>query len=101
MADVRVSLIKMIRQLLQDMQIITHGGSGYYSCVSVISRYNKLLGQAKSLFPEDNPLIRTFAEIPESDPKDPADKMKVLQGVQVESGQLIALLESTTEGSQS
>ncbi len=100
MSDLRIPLVKMIGQLLQDMQIIQHGGSGYYSCISIIRRYNKLLEKARVLFPEDNPLISTFEEIPESDPKDPADKMKVMQSVRVESGQLIALLEATSERTQ-
>jgi len=99
--DLRTPLVKMIAQLLQDMQIIQHGGSGYYSCISIISRYNKLLAKARVLFPEDDPLIDTFEEIPESDPKDPSDKMKVLQSVRVESGQLIALLQSTSKEPQS
>ena len=97
MSDVRAPLVKMINQLLQDMQIIQHGGSGYYSCASIAHRYNKLLAKARALFAEDDPLIGTFDEIPETDPKDPADKMKVMQAVRVESGQLIALLESTGE----
>lgn len=100
MTDLRASLVRMIRQLLQDMQIIQHGGSGYYSCASIVRRYNKLLAKAHVLFPEDDPLISTFEEIQESDPKDPSDKMKVMQAVRVESGQLIALLESTCEGTE-
>lgn len=100
MTDLRNSLVKMIHQLLQDMQIIQHGGSGYYNCASIVRRYNKLLTKARVLFPEDDPLISTFEEIPETDPKDPADKMKVMQAVRVESGQLIALLESTSEGTE-
>ncbi len=39
-------------------------------------------------------MISTFEDQPEDDPKDPADKMKVLQGIRIEVGQLISLLES-------
>jgi hypothetical protein len=60
-------------------------------------RYNKLLGQARSLFPEFDGLISTFEDIPESDPKDPGDKMKVIQGIRVEIGQLLSLIESLGE----
>lgn len=93
--DVRRSIIRMIAQLLQDMQVIQHQGSGYYTCAPFARRYNKLLGQARGLFPPEHGIISTFEEIPESDPKDPSDKMKVLQTIRIESSQLTALLEST------
>jgi hypothetical protein len=96
--DVRQSLIHMIGQLLQDMQVIQHQGSGYYSCTPIARRYNKLLGQSRELFPKDNSIIATFEDIPEADPKDPSDKMKVLQSIRIESGQLTTLLESAREG---
>ena len=95
--DPHQSLVRMIGQLLQDMQIIQHQGSGYYTCTPCARRYNKLLAQARALYSSDNALLATFEDIPEADPKDPSDKMKVLQGIHIECGQLIALLESTHE----
>ena len=95
--DLRQSLVRMIGQLLKDIQSNLHLGAGYYSCIPLARRYNKLLGQARSLFPKDNGLIATFEDIPETEPKDPSDKMKVLQSIQVESSQMIALLESLDE----
>ena len=95
--DLRQSLIRMIRQLLEDMHIIQNQGAGYYTCTPFARRYNKLLIQARTLFLADNTLIDTFEEMPELDPKDPSDKMKVIQSIRIESGQLIALLESAQE----
>lgn len=95
--DLQQSLVRMIRQFLQDMQVIQHQGSGYYTCTPFAQRYNKLLAQARTLFPEGHNLIGTFDNLPEADPKDPSDKMKVLQAIRVESGQLIALLEAENE----
>ncbi len=95
--NVRASLIQMIKQLRDDMLVIQQQGAGYYSCIPLARRYNKLLGQARLVAPGDNGLITTFEEIPESDPKDPADKMKVVQSIRVEIGQLLALLESIGE----
>ena len=91
------SLIRMLGQLLKDIQINQHLGSGYYSCTPLARRYNKLLEQSMALFTQGNSLMATFESIPEVDPKDPSDKQKVLQSIQVESGQLIALLESATD----
>ena len=96
--DLQQSLVRMIRQLLQDMQVIQHQGSGYYTCTPFTQRYNKLLAQARTLFPGDHTLVATFENLPEMDPKDPSDKMKVLQTIRIESGQLIALLEAEKEG---
>jgi hypothetical protein len=59
----------------------------------VIHRYNKLLKQARALFPGGG-LIEMFEDQKEYDPNDPADKMKVMQGIRIEVGQLISLLES-------
>jgi hypothetical protein len=88
------TLIRMLKQLLEEMMVLHQQGAGYYSCVPVIRRYNKLLGQARRLFTEDTSLIGTFDVLEERDPKDPADKMIVIQGIRVEIGQLISLLES-------
>lgn len=97
--DVRMSLVRMLKKLLEDMQIVQQQGAGYYSCVSAAKRYNKLLGQARTLFPAGDGLIGTFELAPESDPKDPGDKMKVMQDIRIEISQLITLLESSPEAS--
>ena len=96
--DLQQSLVRMIGQLNKDVQSNQHLGAGYYSCIPLARRYNKLLEQARGLFPPGNGLIGTFEEIPETEPKDPADKMKVLQSIQVESNQLVTLLEPANEG---
>lgn len=95
--DVRVSLIRMLQQLHNDMLVIQQQGAGYYSCTPFARRYNKLLEQTRRLFASAHGLIETFEDIPESDPKDPADKMKVVQAIRVEIGQLLTLLESAGE----
>lgn len=95
--DLRKPLVRMLNQLLQDMQVIQHAGSGYYTCTPFASRYNKLLGQARSLYPRDHAILSTFEDMPDADPKDPSDKMKVLQTIRIESGQLITLLETAEE----
>ena len=48
------SLIRMLKQLVEDMQVIQQPGSGYYSCVAPVTRYNKLLGVARELVGSDN-----------------------------------------------
>jgi hypothetical protein len=85
----------MLRQLLQDMNVLHQQGAGYYSCIPIIDRYNKLLGQAKTIFDSDDSLMNTFEDQEESDPKDPADKMKIVQAIRIEAGQLISLLDSS------
>lgn len=97
--DKRGSLIRMLKQLLQDTQVLHQQGAGYYSCVPIAQRYNKLLAQSHDLFTEPDGLIGTFEDLVESDPKDPADKMKILQGIRIELGQLMSLLESLEEES--
>lgn len=98
--DVRGSLIGMLKQLLEDMQMMQQQGAGYYSCVPIVKRYNKLLEQASGLFPDGDGLMGTFEELTESDPKDPSEKMKVVQGIRIEVGQLVSLLESQGEESE-
>lgn len=93
--DIRISLITMLKQLRDDMLVIQQQGAGYYSCTPLAKRYNKLLAQGKKLYPAGDGLIGTFDNIDEADPKDPADKMKVVQGIRVEISQLLALLESS------
>lgn len=92
--DTRLALIRMLKHLLEDSVELHQQGAGYYSCVPIIQRYNKLLAQARPLFDGTPGLIGTFDEQKETDPKDPADKMKVIQGLRIEAGQLISLLES-------
>ncbi|HIJ65505.1 MAG TPA: hypothetical protein HPP77_06080 [Candidatus Hydrogenedentes bacterium] len=95
--DLRESLIRMLKQLLTDMQVLQQQGAGYYSCIPMLRRYNKLLAQARGLFSGNESLMGTFDDLAEEDPKDPGDKMKVTQGIRIEIGQLISLLESTQE----
>ena len=92
--DVREALIRMLRQLLNDMQMLQQQGAGYYSCTPIAKRYNKLLEQGQALFPGGRGLISTFEAAPEADPKDPSEKIKVVQGIRIEIGQLISLLEN-------
>lgn len=89
------SLLHMLQRLLEDMLAIQQQGPGYYSCVPMIRRYNKLLHHAKLQVNGSTELIKSFDSLDEGDPKDPGEKMKVVQGIRVEAGQLIALLEST------
>lgn len=96
--DTRATLVNMLRQLLKEMEIVSSQGAGYYTCVPFAQRYNKLLGQARSLFPQSFGIISTFDPIVETDPKEPSDKSKVLLGIRVEISQLITLLESLSEG---
>ncbi len=86
-------LVQMLKRLLEDTWVIQQQGAGYYSCIPLARRYNKLLGQARNLLSEDG-LIETFEEFSDSDPRDPSDKSKIVQGIRVEIGQLISLLES-------
>lgn len=94
--DNRHAIIRMLKQLLEDSVVLHQQGAGYYSCIPVIHRYNKLLTQARMLFP-DGGLIDMFDHQKESDPNDPADKMKVMQAIRIEAGQLVSLLESMAE----
>ena len=95
--NVRESLIRMLKQLDENTMVMQSQGAGYYTCIPLAARYNKLLQQARGLFPAGNGLMSTFEEIEENDPKDPSDKMKVVQGIRIEIDQLITLLESATD----
>ncbi len=92
--DKRTAIIPMLERLLEDTQVLHQQGAGYYSCTPIIHRYNKLLDQSRTLFDGKNNLMSTFDDQPEQDPNDPADKMKVLQAIRIEAGQLVSLLES-------
>ena len=97
--DNRTSLLAMLNKLIEDMHAIQQMGAGYYACTPVVRRYNKLLSEARSLFDYSNGLIGTFEEQPEREPKDPGEKMKVIQGIRIEIGQLMSLLDSMEKGS--
>ncbi len=88
------SIIAMLKQLLEDMAVLHQQGAGYYSCLPIIDRYNKLLRQTRTLFDSSDTLITTFDEQEADDPEEPAYKMKIVQAISIEVGQLIALLES-------
>ena len=90
----RKSLITMLHQLRNEMDVVQSQGAGYYTCTPFARRFNKLLSQASKLLENEPGLINTFDDLDESDPKDPGDKLKVLLGIRIEIGQLIALLES-------
>jgi hypothetical protein len=94
--DEKKVLLKMMRTLLEDLQMIQQRGAGYYECGSFISRYNKLLAAARELFPGSK-LMDTFAPIEEVRSVDPADKMKMTQKVLIEGNQLASLIESYLE----
>lgn len=96
--DTRHALIKMLQALLREMDTVQSGGAGYYTCIPFARRFNKLLGQARALLGADNAVLATFDEIEETDPKDPADKSKSLQGIHIEIVQLITLLEAAGDG---
>ncbi|HOF40909.1 MAG TPA: hypothetical protein PLD73_12615 [Candidatus Hydrogenedentes bacterium] len=95
--DKRQLIIHMLRQLDEQSLSIQQVGAGYYSCIPFARRFNKLLSEARTLFTATDGLIGTFEEIAEFDPKDPGDKMKIIQGIRVEINQLIALLEAAGE----
>ena len=82
---------------MEDMNVLHQQGAGYYSCIPIIRRYNKLLEQSRTLFDASDSLIGTFDAQEEEDPKDPAEKMKIVQAIRIEAGQLISLLESGGE----
>ena len=91
--DERDTLVKMLQQLLKEMEIVSAQGAGYYTCSPFARRYNKLLGAAATLF-HGNAIMATFEPLPSEDPKDPADKSKALLEIRIEVTQLISLLES-------
>ena len=97
--DTRKPLVQMLHQLLKELEIVTSQGAGYYTCAPFAERFNKLLGEARKLFPGSDGMMGTFEDMPIVDPKDPADKSKVLLGIRIETTQLITLLETTAEES--
>lgn len=93
-------LVAMLRQLLKEMEIVTSQGAGYYTCSPFAQRYNKLLNQARRLL-RGSGVIESFDDLGEEDPKDPADKSKVLLGVRIEITQLVTLLETVGKEDES
>ena len=92
----RTTLIAMLSQLRNEMDVVQSQGAGYYTCAPFAKRFNRLLSQARLLLPEDG-VVGTFDDLEENDPKDPGDKSKVLLEIRIEIGQLITLLESLAE----
>lgn len=90
-------LLRMLRAFLEDIKNLQHLGAGYYTCAPFIERYNKLLEKAKIILGKKSLLLETFNPLGETRAVDPADKMKVLQKVMIEVGQLIAFIEASLE----
>jgi hypothetical protein len=94
------TLYKMLKMLLRDLRDLEHRGAGYFSAVPYAERYNKLLGQVRSIYPEQAGLLGTFEEMKPSSSSDPADKAKAVEKLIVEIGQLIAFIEASFEEQQ-
>lgn len=92
------SMIEMLKQLTQEMDVVQSMGAGYYTCAPFASRFNKLLGSSRKLLQGKTDLIETFENMDEVDPKDPSDKSKRLLSIRVEIGQLITLLGAADDG---
>ncbi len=90
----RETLIRMLQQLLREMELVQSQGAGYYTCSPFARRFNKLLTVSKNLYGQENAILQTFEPLDETDPKDPGDKSKVLLGIRIEIGQLITVLQS-------
>jgi hypothetical protein len=96
--DKKKVLLKMLRALATDLQNIQQRGAGYYNATPFVDRYNRLLEKAKVIFKEeDDILIATFSNLEDTSSVDPSDKMKVIQKVIIEIGQLIAYIEASLE----
>lgn len=95
--NARKTIIQMLRQLLKEMEIVSSQGAGYYTTVPFARRYNKLLEAARKALSDSNPIVETFEDIDETDPRDPSEKGNKLLGIRVEISQLISLLESSLE----
>ena len=88
----------MVKTLAVDLQNIQQRGAGYYSAAPFVDRYNKLLEKTRAIFEkEDKLLIATFPDLEDTSSVDPSDKMKVIQRVMIEVGQLIAYIEAGME----
>jgi len=87
-------LLTMVKALVEDINQIQQRGAGYYRPRDFISKYNSLLATARELYPDDRLLGSTMSPIEETPSHDPADKMKDVQKVILEAGQLIAFLKA-------
>lgn len=87
----------MLKMLLGDLRDLEHRGAGYYSVVPYADRYNKLLSQVRAIYPEDAGLLGTFEEMKPPSSSDPAAKVKAVEQLIVEIGQLIAFIEASFE----
>ena len=90
-------LLRMIQALVGDMQNIQQRGAGYYTSTPFVERYNQLLEKAKTIFSKESLLLDTFNPLEDTKSVDPADKMKVIQKVIIEAGQLIAYIKAALE----
>lgn len=91
------TVYKMLTMLLRDLRDLEHRGAGYFSAVPYADRYNKLLGLIRSIYPEDAGVLGTFEEMKPTSSTDPADKVKAIEKLIVETGQLIAFIEASFE----
>ena len=89
------TLHRMLKMLLRDLRDLEHRGAGYYSVVPYADRYNKLLSQIRAIYPEDADLLGTFEEMKPPSSSDPAIKVKAVEQLIVEIGQLIAFIEAS------
>ena len=95
--DERKILLKMLEALLVDVQNLQHKGAGYFSPSPFVQRYDKLLEKAKIIFPKDSPLLDTFTPVEDTAAREPEEKMKIIQKVVIEAGQLIAYIKAVLE----
>ena len=91
--DEKKILLEMLRALQNDLQGISQQGAGYFSCAPFIDRYNKLAGKAGAIF-KGSTLMETFQPIKDTASLDPEEKLKVVQTLLVEVGQLIAYVNT-------
>lgn len=94
-------LVRMLGQLLKEMELVQSQGAGYYTCSPFAKRFNRLLEQARAIAGDVAGMMSTFETLEESDPRDPADKSKRLLEIHIEIGQLISLLEALGTETQS
>ena len=99
--NANTSMIRMLGQLLKEMDVVQSQVAGYYTCAPFAKRFNRLLGQARAVAGDADGLMSTFEPLAESDPKDPGEKIKALLEIRIEVGQLIALLDSIHEENNS
>jgi len=93
-------LVKMMKQLLRDLQTIEQRGASYYSVEPFVDRYNKLLEQTKRICADQAALLETFDPVEKPKSSDPSQKMKTSQRVVIEIGQLLALIEASGQGDE-